>query len=65
MHPLVFSSILEFVYLGSVNIDPEDMEEFKRVMEDLQITTDFINEKKEDTNNFNILILDNITFQRI
>ena len=55
MHPFVFSSILEFVYLGSVNIDPKDMEEFKRVMEDLQITTEFINEKKEDINNYNIL----------
>ena len=53
MYHFVFSSILEFVYLGSVNIDTADMEEFKRVMEDLQISTDFKNGKKEDTNNLN------------
>ena len=44
----MFRSILEYVYLGSVNIDSQDMEEFQRVMKDLQIHDVFENYNTED-----------------
>ena len=47
-----FSYILEFLYLGSVNIQPGDVEEFQRVAEQLQIyqISSILEEGKYDEN---------------
>ena len=44
-----FSYILEFLYLGSVNIQPGDVEEFQRVAEQLQISS-ILGKSKYDKN---------------